>query len=707
MKIPELLAPAGSPEALRAAVMSGAGAVYLAYGDFNARRNAKNFSKEDFEEALAYCHLRGVTVYLTLNTLLTDRELPRAAEVATEAATLGIDAIIVQDLGLLRLLRDTLPDTPLHASTQMTVHNLPGVLTCRDLGIRRVVLSRELSRDAIDTLCHASPIEVEVFAHGALCMCYSGQCYLSSLVGERSGNRGLCAQPCRLAYRRAEETAPSYPLSLKDLSLADELPSLSACGVSCLKLEGRMKRPEYVSIVTSIYATLLQEGRAPTAQERRDLADAFSREGFTQGYYQNRLDGTMFGRRAEGAQMPEALLAKARAHYTRREAGSVPLHLHCEILSGVPIRLTVSDDDGHRVTVAGATPEAAHNRALTAEQVTAQISKSGGTVYLSRALTLSLDEGLSLPLSALNALRRAAFDALTAARVTPPARQILPFSPPAPPKLGRTEPPRYTITLLRACQLSDALCAAPCALIYLPPEEISRHADLISAYAARHPSLRFGVQLPRVAWDHELPILGAQLALCRSLGIEDALIGNLGMIPLCRDLGFRLRGDFGLGVCNSLAMAELSRLGFLSATASFELNLAQIRDLGKPLDTEFLAYGRLSMMLTEHCLLKKGARCKHCSDAPCAHEPSFLEDRRGERFPVLRAFGGRSELFNAKTLYLADRQADYQGLGLWGARLSFTTEAADACVAILRSYLGEGAAAPQDLTRGLYYRRVE
>jgi len=707
MKTPELLAPAGSPEALHAAVQSGADAVYLAYGDFNARRNAKNFSKEDFEEALVYCHLRGVKVYLTLNTLLTDRELPRAAETAAEAAAHGIDAIIVQDIGLLRLLRDTLPDTPLHASTQMTVHNLPGVLVCRDLGIRRVVLSRELSRKAIESLCQSSPIELEVFSHGALCMCYSGQCYLSSLVGERSGNRGLCAQPCRLAFRRADETAPSYPLSLKDLSLADELLALSASGVSCLKLEGRMKRPEYVSIVTNIYATLLREGRVPTAEERRDLEDAFSREGFTQGYYKNRLDGSMFGRRAEGAQMPEALLSKARECYTRREVGSIPLHLHCEILKGAPIQLTVSDHEGHSVTAEGAVPEAAISRALSAEQVRAQLSKSGGTVYYANELTSSLDEGLSLPLSSLNSLRREAFDALTAARITPPTRQILPFQSPEHKKSGRTEPPLFTITLLRASQLSDALCAAPCALIYLPPEEISLHTDTIAAYLARHPALRFGVQLPRVAWDHELPVLHEQLALCRSLGIEDALIGNLGLIPLCRDLGFRLRGDFGLGVCNSLSMEELSRLGFVSATASFELNLAQIRDLGKPIDTEFFAYGRLSMMLTEHCLLKKGARCKHCQDAPCAHEPSFLEDRRGEHFPVLRAYGGRSELFNAKTLYLADRQADYQRLGLWAARLSFTTEDADTCAAILCCYLGEADVAPQDLTRGLYYRRVE
>ncbi|MBP1758367.1 MAG: peptidase, partial [Firmicutes bacterium] len=245
----ELLAPAGSYEALTAAVQNGAGAVYLGYGNLNARRNAKNFTKEELAAAVSYCHLRGVRVYLTLNTLITDRELPEAYETAAFAARCGVDAVLVQDLGLLTLLRRSMPELPLHASTQMTIHNLPGVNFCRDLGLTRVVLSRELSRRALECLCRTSPLELEVFLHGALCMCYSGQCYFSALLGGRSGNRGLCAQPCRLPYRREGELTPSYPLSLKDLSLSGQLKTLADMGIACLKLEGRMKRPEYVAIV--------------------------------------------------------------------------------------------------------------------------------------------------------------------------------------------------------------------------------------------------------------------------------------------------------------------------------------------------------------------------------------------------------------------------------------------------------------------------
>ena len=305
----ELLAPAGSMEAVTAAVQNGADAVYLGYGDFNARRNAKNFSEEEFAAAVSYCHIRGARVYLTLNTLLTDRELPKAAEVAAQASAIGADAVLIQDLGVLRMLRQVAPDLPVHASTQMTLHNLDGVKMAADLGLTRAVLSRELSRDQIEYICQRAPIEIEVFAHGALCMCYSGQCFLSSVIGGRSGNRGLCAQPCRLKYGWAER-ADAYPLSLKDLSLAGHLQELRKMGVACVKLEGRMKRPEYVAVITRIYARLLEEGRGPTDAERAELERAFSRSGFTDGYWRGRHGAAMFGTRPENARSEERRVGK-------------------------------------------------------------------------------------------------------------------------------------------------------------------------------------------------------------------------------------------------------------------------------------------------------------------------------------------------------------------------------------------------------------
>lgn len=705
---PELLAPAGSPEALLAAVRSGADAVYLALDDFNARRGAKNFSDEAFQAAVHDCHLRGVRVYLTLNILLTDRELPRAVEMATFASSCGVDAILVQDIGLAQLLRQSLPDTALHASTQMTIHNLPGLRFCAEQGFTRAVLARELGREDLRTLCKNAPIEPEVFAHGALCMCYSGQCYFSALVGERSGNRGLCAQPCRMAFRREGEDTPSYPLSLKDLSLADHLDELSDMYMPCIKLEGRMKRPEYVAIVTKIYKTLLEERRRPTPDEENALQQAFSREGFTQGYYLHQKDASMFGRRPEGETMPEALLTAARTAYTAKEAPTIPLTMQITILAGEAARLQLSDPEGHAVCSLGLIPEAARSRALDEESVIAQLSKTGGTVFFVDQVHATIGEGLSLPLSALNALRRDALAQMEAARTALPTRRVLPPSFPTRVR-GANAAPAQHIALTRYAQLSEALLQASPAFLSLPLTEWAAHREDLQALFAPYPNVCPVVQVPRVVTDAELPELCRLLVLCHEAGVKDALVGTWGLLEPCRQLGYRLHGDFGLGITNSASMQALQGLDFVSVTVSFELNFAQIRDLSKPLPTEALVYGRFPLMLTEHCLLKPhGKTCVSCTEGACPQEGQALIDRRQESFPILQAFGGRSELYNAKTLYLADKRADFNHIGLSTVRLLFTTESADDCLQILRAYGNEAVSlAPQDVTRGLYYRRVE
>ena len=422
---PELLAPAGSPEALRAAVQNGADAVYLGWGAFNARRGAKNFSDEEFAAALAYCHERGVRVFLTLNTLVTDRELPQALETAVQAGRLGVDAVLVQDWGLFGLLRRTLPDLPLHASTQMSLFTSGGAREIAADGCERVVIARECSAEDTRTICENCPVEVEVFAHGALCMCYSGQCGMSALIGGRSGNRGRCAQPCRLPYGVNAPAKKAYPLSLKDSCLAGRLEEMGAMGVSCVKLEGRMKRPEYVAVITRIYARLLEEGRGPTADERAELEQAFSRSGFTDWYWQGKHGAAMFGTRPENAPDPKDLFEEARRAYERDSLRTVPVDLSCSVSAGVPCTLTVSDRDGHSVTVTGPVPEAARTRALDGLELEARLRKTGGTAYRCDTVVTLVDEGLSLSASAVNALRRDALAALTAARTAPPKRREL------------------------------------------------------------------------------------------------------------------------------------------------------------------------------------------------------------------------------------------------------------------------------------------
>jgi len=700
---PELLAPAGSPESLRAAVLCGADAVYLGWGDFNARRNAKNFSDEEFADALLFCHQRGVRVFLTLNTLLTDRELPRALETARQACRLGIDAVLIQDWGLFTLLREALPDLPLHASTQMSIFTSGGACEAASMGCERVVIARECSAEDTASICKNCPSEIEIFCHGALCMCYSGQCAMSALIGGRSGNRGKCAQPCRLPYG-VDEKANGYPLSLKDSCLADNLQEAADMGVACLKLEGRMKRPEYVAVITGIYSRLLEEGRRPTAAEKVALEQAFSRSGFTDWYWQGRKGPGMFGTRPENAPDPKELFAAARAAYEKESARTVPVRFICRAAADEAITLTAADNDGHTVTVSGPVPEAARNRAVTAEDIAARLAKTGGTAYHCESADVTVDDGLSLSAAVLNALRRDALTALTEARTAVPARRELP-APNPPENTCAADKPQLTVSVTSMAQLSHELLAMSPAVVYVPLEVLSE-ITVLPAYGGVWCAV-----LPRIWKDTDEPLLRRWLEHAKALGVTAASLGNLGHLSLVRDTGLAMYGDLGLNVFNARSADFLRTKGFVSATLSFELRGAQIRDMAKPLPAEAVVYGRLPLMIMENCLVKNKTGCKLDRNGsvvpacgPC-RSTHTLHDRTGAQFPLLPAFGHRTEIQNCKPLYLADR-ADWKQLGLTYARLRFTTETADECAAIFRAYR-DGAPATGDYTRGLFDRGVE
>ena len=701
----ELLSPAGSPEALRAAVQSGADAVYLGMGSFNARRSAKNFSEEDFAAALRYCHERGVRVFLTLNTLLSDRELPEALESARLASRLGVDAVLVQDWGLFALLREALPDLPLHASTQMSLFTSGGACEAAKLGCERVVIARECSARDTEAICRNCPAEVEIFAHGALCMCYSGQCYLSALIGGRSGSRGACAQPCRLPYGLDAPAKGGRPLSLKDSCLASELRKAQDMGVACLKLEGRMKRPEYVAVVTGIYARLLQENRRPTPEEEKALEAAFSRQGFTDAYWQGRRGPKMFGSRPENAPEPKELFAQARSVYEKDSARTVPGTFTGSVSAGEPCALTARDADGHTVTVTGPIPEAARNRALTAEELEARLRKTGGTAYRCEAVQVTVAEGLSLPASAVNDLRRRALTALTEERCTVPARRELPYERTISDEGRNPGPPALTVTLHSRRQLSPELLSLSPAAVALPLEEIAEMGTL-PAFSGEWQAI-----LPRIWRDRDEEKLRELLKTAGNAGVSALLLGNLGHFPLVRGMDFTLRGDYGLNAFNSRSLAFLQSEGLASCCLSFELKGAQVRSLRLPLPAEAIVYGRLPLMVTENCLVQNGKGCRLDAQGPAVPEKApcreghVLTDRTGASFPILGVWGHRSELQNSLPLWLADRQ-DWKRMGLTAARLRFTTETAEEAAQILHAYQ-TGAQPPKKFTRGLWDRGVE
>jgi len=691
----ELLSPAGSPEGIIAAVQNGADAVYLGLGDFNARRGAKNFTNEEFEKAVSYCRIRGCKVYVTLNTLVSDREIPEALEAARLANRCGVDGIIIQDLGLVSVLRQALPDLPLHGSTQMSVHNLAGAQAAAEMGLTRVVLARELSLEQIKYISQNSPIETEIFVHGALCFCYSGQCYMSALIGRRSGNRGMCAQPCRLQYSLGGRM-DDYPMSLKDNCLVDRLKEIEEAGVTCIKIEGRMKRPEYAAIVTGIYSKALKEQRQPTAEEMNMLQSAFSRQGFTQGYF----DGDkkdMFGIRGEPENV-DKLFAATRRAYADGELRRVPVHFYTVAEKGESIKAIAFDDDGNRAIAVGPVPEKAKHQGLTDAYLTEQMFKTGGTPYQCVENKAKTDPGLYLPAAAINELRRKLVSELSEKRAQPPERRSGPL--PEPPQNVKTlADPKLIIQVRSEDQLTSDLADLRPAYLYVPAMLMAEQPRLVLPFVEKG-TVPVAV-LPRIINDTQMREVHSTLQRLFDYGVNEALVGNIGHAMLAKSVGMKLRADFGMNAFNSYTLEMLTQMGFLSATASFELRLSQIKDLAKPLDTEIIIYGRLPLMVSEQCIIKKSSgRCS-------CQTPAQMSDRMGSVFPVVKEYGCRNVVYNAHKLYLADKKEDLYSAGLWGLRMMFTTESARECVEVTRGHMGLSGYKPNVLTRGLYYRGVD
>lgn len=692
----EVLSPAGSSDALIAAVQNGADAVYLGYGSFNARMNAKNFTEEQLRQCISYCHVRGVKVYLTMNTLVLDREMKAAAATILEAYRAGVDAMIVQDLGICRLIRQIAPEMPIHGSTQMSVHNLDGVRRAAEMGCSRVVLARELNRNQIAEICKNSPIEIEVFVHGALCMCHSGQCYMSAMIGRRSGNRGQCAQPCRMSYGydRGENR---YPLSLKDNCLVSYLRELNAMGVHCIKIEGRMKRAEYVAITTAIYKDAAL-GRPVTEQQLKDLQKVFSRQGFTDGYYIGKIGQHMFGTRQEEEQ-DRNFFARARATYENSEVQRVPVWFRIQMYPGQNSILQVWDSEGNVQAVQGPIPEVAVNVPLTREALMQRLGKTGGTPYYVEGIQVDLYPGLTMAASSINGMRRDALALLTQVRgqLTPRAEGTY-----VPPQVHRGEKiaPGYTVAIQSYNQITKELIALNPQVLYVPLHLLDPANSMAQAVTQ---TFRVCAVLPRVIKDDEWQGIFSRLAQAKTLNVQEVLVGNLGMIDPVRRAGFYVRGDFGLNLFNSGSAEVLTGMGLSSLTASFELTLPQIRDLSKPVPVEMFAYGRLPLMITENCIIH--GRSGSCI---CTSSKTNLVDRTGSRFPVLRdGHTCRSQIFNSKKLYLGDKLSSLGGLGIWALRLSFTTENQQEVDAVLRDFKTGGAFDPGVSTRGLYVRGVE
>lgn len=694
----EILAPAGSYEAALAAVRCGADAVYLGSKFLNARRNAANFDGQQLRDIVCYAHERGVKIYLTLNIMVLESELPQAVQAVQLAADSGVDAVIVQDLAVAALVRRCCPSLRLHASTQMSIHNLSGVRQLEKLGFSRVVLARELSAKEVSFIAQNTSMELEVFVHGALCMCVSGQCYLSAMLGERSGNRGLCAQPCRLPFFAKEPGR--HNLSLKDLSLIPRLRELESLGVTSAKIEGRMKRPEYI-------AAAVRAAKQAAAKEEIDLEPleaVFSRSGFTDGYWEGRLGAQMFGiRQKEDVLAASSQVLKELARLYDRETPLVPLTMEFFARSQEPMRLILRDAAGHESAVSGEFPQLAREHPTTSQRAQQNLSKLGGTPYFITEARVQIQDGLMLPASQLNSLRRQAVEQLSALRQkAPPSAGAVNLDPcwlqghpvSSPPSLRARFSSLRQLEGLTGSQresLERMILPAQC----LTPQRVRELPDAHKLMAA----------IPRAVFEGEAALL-EHLKGLRTAGVRYALCQNLGALTLAQQAGLIPCGGFGLNAANSVSASQLARLGLAELTFSFESPLSQLGRIESLIPCGILAYGRLPLMLMRNCPVKIETGCKECKAR------GQLCDRKGIHFPVEcpkntggEAFpwaSGAVELLNSRPLYLADRLGELNQFDF--LTLYFTRETPEEASRIVKEYVHSGHR--ENITRGLYYRNL-
>ncbi len=671
----EILAPVGSEESLKAAVLSGAKAVYLGLGNFNARRNAQNFTDEQIEEAIKYCHSRGVKVYITLNTLIKDCEINAVYEAIRKIAVFGADAIIVQDLGVAKAVKEICPDLPIHASTQMSVGTIQGLHRLKKLGFTRAVLPRELSLKEIEFLCKHSPIELEIFIHGALCMCVSGQCLMSAVLGSRSGNRGLCAQPCRLPFKVQNGTG--HDLSLKDLSLISHIRDLAMMGVCSFKIEGRMKRPEYVS--ACVTACLMSAKGEYSFDMEKDLRDLFSRSGFTDGYFEGKLGRDMFGyREKENVQSAtKDLLHKYASIYAKEKSRfSVDFTFTGEIGKPATLEATCS---GYIVTVTSdMLCEEPINSAITTDRIYDSLIKCGGTQFEVRNITFIGRFDFSLPVSAINNMRRNALNLLNEKMLDTSNRKLFPA--PIPTEIPSKNKRKIYCRFDNVNQIPENIDAD---LVFVP---IDTDNKIVKEF-------RYGIELPHGMFGNSEKVV----KMLKESSTDICLCHTLDAVAIAKKCGKTVVASPSMNILNSLSMDVAKSLGIDEVIVSNECTVESFNRISSPVGKGITVYGRIPLMLTRNCPVKNGKSCADC------RRNSEITDRMGIKFPVKCQFG-YSEILNSRPTYMADRLQEIRECDI--LFFNFTTESTKEVERVLTAY--ESKEKPiGEFTRGLLYRGVE
>ncbi len=668
----EILSPAGSYAALKAAVENGADAVYMGSPQFNARVNAQNFTDEEFKNGIELCKKNGVKVYAVLNTLIYDNEFKEALALGEKLTNMGVDAFIVQDLGLAEALKKcTLGSVPLHASTQMSIANLDGVLKAAELGFTRAVLARELSKKDIEYIAKNSPIELEIFVHGALCVCFSGQCRMSAVIGGRSGNRGACAQPCRLPYEKG------YTLSLKDNCLLEYVRDFEKMGIASLKIEGRMKGESYVGAVTAAYADA-KRGEPYSENKKDELAKIFSRDGFTDGYFLNETGRKMFGVRKENESIPPYV--KTKKEYKRY---FIDFSVKADDERNIVFSATDSENHSAEVSVMG---EKASNAPTDETQLRKNLSRLGGTPYELRTLNCDVTDNF-IPASKINDVRRQIIGSLDSMKNIKNGS----FTVKLPEKKAY---PKAEKTLLEAqyITLKNAVCDETISRVWIPLTSVKekKFRELSEFYGKNT-----GIVLPMIIRDENRREVKNLIEYALNCGVSDFLCGNIGHIYTLSGYDADLYGDTGLNVTNAHSKDVYLDMGLKNVTLSFELTMRKIQDLADS-TSGILVYGRLPFMTMRNCVKGNGHGCEN------RNKPYYLKDRMNKNFLVTCGYDCSNDIWNSDKLWLADKELPKLAFG----RMIFTDESESEIREVIKAYSGARVAEREmkNFTRGLYYR---
>ena len=645
MKNIEILSPAGDMDALIAAINSGADAVYLGLDIFNARIRAKNFTLETVDEAIRLCHAQGVKVYVTLNTQLYNKELSLMLDYVCQLYNKGVDALIVADFGVASLIKEYFDDFEIHASTQASVHNRDGAeLLSSSLGFSRVVLARELDKESIEYISKNAEYETEIFVHGAHCMSVSGQCLLSYCLGGRSGNRGECAQPCRLPYSVGKNNG--YHLSLKDMSLCGHIPEILDSGAKSLKIEGRMKSDTYVGGVVSIWRKLIDGKRNATKGELSTLSALFSRGGFTDGYFTSSINSSMLGIRSQLDKDETEKIKEEKPVYKKS-----PVMLFARFCKGEKSSLTIKHM-GKEYTAFGDIVEEAIKAPMSKEDIEKNLIKLGATPFYPDKVEIVMDEGIMVRNSSINALRRACIDEIF--------------------KTGREnrEVKYEAMPLIRAEKMIKTA-------LFNEEEQIPENCDyfdvrIVPIERYKGCDLVNGVMLPAVILDREWNEITSMLEYAKKKGVKYAVASNIGQIKRLKSLGFDIIGDFRFNAFNVPCVNYLRKEGVSHLILSPELTLAQLKDF---YGYGVIAYGKIPMLTSHKCFLKDTVGCDKCK--------GYIKDRQGAMCFAQGTFGHRSVMYNSVPVYMADKQGD---INKYSYHFIFTDEDKGECYEIIEAY---------------------